>query len=726
MCYIRGLFFRGSLKQQKQPRKILMTKKVFKILFVLLFFLISPLSVNSQVLVSNCASEELLNSSPDNITGANQPLFPTSGTVKVLVIYCKFTDDYFDYPPYSDLWPGSLNTLPAWTLKTVARSTQEQWTDPSITGYFSDMSRGRLHVIGDVCPVLIIPRLASYYYSKAVGSNISYLVKEVLDKADPYVNFSDYDHYDPEDYNHNNKYDEPDGTADMIIICFRSIPIGISAIDNIGNYSGVASLTGSFGKFPGDQPYVIKDGIKIKAGIRGSGTFQHSIFDPDGQLHIIAHEIGHYLFSGTIGHLLGTGYYSLMSGIGCGVMCGFEREILGWVNPVMVNKNMFNVALSDAVTTGCAYKITVPNPLHNFPLHLYVENYQSSSYYINGWLRGHTGLPTLQNTGVILMETNSIVYLSDVKCADGKWDWDRRKHLWFYPSVLKDWLYSFPFKQIAPNPDSGNNEMQLVGERISPNDYTITTDHPDALGDAEDFFNPGYNDVYSPWSNPGLYPYDSAHICIELTGKIFNTIYANLYVNKPVLAKPSKPQLWKVELVNGNYPAITWLPGREPDLIKYEVFRMKGLNGYWNKIGNVNKNVSAYTDPERVSDTVFYKIRAIDNQGLQSVYSNVVSIGDGQPTLQGTENAIKFSLAQNFPNPFNPVTNISFSLPVASNVKLTIFNSPGEEVDVVFEGMLKAGKHNFQWDGTNFASGIYFYRLESPGITLTKKMVFLK
>jgi M6 family metalloprotease-like protein len=703
-----------------------MAKKAFKILlFYLLFILAESHGVLSQMAAYNCASEELLKSSGDNITGTNQPLFPASGTIKILIIYCKFIDDYFNYPPYSDLWPGDLNTLPSWTLKTVARNTQQAWNDPSITGYFEDMSRGKLHVIGDVCPVLIIPRLPSYYYSKVAGSNISYLVKEVLDKADPYVNFADYDHYDPEDYNHNNKYDEPDGTADMILICFRSIPIGISSIDNLGNYSGVASLTGSFGKFPGDQQYIVKDGIKIKAGILGSGTFQHSIFDPDGQLHIMLHEMGHYMFSRTIGHLQGTGYYSLMSGVGCGVMCGFEREVLGWVNPVTVSKNMFNVPLSDVITTGCVYKIPIPNYPHNYPLHLYAENYQSSSYYTNRWLRGHAGLPTLQNTGVILTEANSSVYLSDIKCADGKWDWERIKHLWFYPSGLKDWLYTFPFKNVAPNPDSGDNEMQLVDKRISPDDYTITADHPDALGDAEDFYNIGYNDVYSPWSNPGLYPYDSAHICIELTGKIFNIIYANFYVKNPVLAKPSKPQLYKAELVNNNNPLITWFPGREPDLVKYEIFRKNALNGYWENIASVNKNVSSYIDPKQVGDTVFYKIRAVDNQELKSVYSDVVSIGDGKPA-NGTENAYAFSLEQNFPNPFNPATNISFSMSAASYVKLTVYNTLGDEVYTIFEGMLTAGKHNFRWDGTNFASGIYFYRLETPGITLTKKMVFLK
>jgi M6 family metalloprotease-like protein len=700
-----------------------MLNSFYKISFVLLLFFLIPPAVFPQVLPDKCATDKVLKSS-DNTNGTDRPLFPTSGTVRVLIIYCKFVDDYFDYPPYSDPWPGTFNDLPQWVYKTVSRSPQEVSHDPSITGYFEDMSMGRLKVVGDVCPKLIVPRVPSYYYSKAAGSDITHLTKEVLDKADPYVNYSDYDNYDPEDYNHNGIYNEPDGVADMIIICFRNVPIGIGNIDDLGNYSGIASLTGSQDTFPGGLHEIVKDGVRIKAGIRGSGTFQNGIFDPDGQLHIILHEIGHYMFSNTINHLYGTGYYTLMSGIGCGVMSAFEREVLGWIHPITVTKNMYNVALSDVIITGCAYKIPIPDPLHHFPLDLYVENYQSLSYYTTRWLRGHSADPTLRNTGVIISEANSSVYLSDIKCADGKWNWDRRMYLWFHPWILKDWLFKYPFQHIYPNPDSGSNEMQIIGERINRDDYTITTDHPDVLGDGEDFFNLGYNDVYSRWSNPNTFPYDSAHICVELTHRVFNTIYANFYVKDPVLAKPSKPQLWKIELVNGNYPSITWLRGREPDLVKYYIYKKSGVNGFWNNVGDVDRNTVTFSDPEKVGDTVFYKIQAIDSQGKQSVFSDVLSIGDGKP--QKPEVAYNFSLSQNFPNPFNPATEISFSLQKAADIKLSVYNILGERVDIIFQGYVREGKHEVEWNGSNFPSGVYFYRLETPGLTLSRKMVLIK
>lgn len=86
----------------------------------------------------------------------------------------------------------------------------------------------------------------------------------------------------------------------------------------------------------------------------------------------------------------------------------------------------------------------------------------------------------------------------------------------------------------------------------------------------------------------------------------------------------------------------------------------------------------------------------------------------------------KFSLSQNFPNPFNPVTNISFEIPFSSFVKLNIYNELGNEVSVLVNEKLRAGKFEVQWDGSNFSSGTYFIKLQSDKNLLTKKMVLLK
>ena len=84
-----------------------------------------------------------------------------------------------------------------------------------------------------------------------------------------------------------------------------------------------------------------------------------------------------------------------------------------------------------------------------------------------------------------------------------------------------------------------------------------------------------------------------------------------------------------------------------------------------------------------------------------------------------------FGLNQNYPNPFNPTTMLSFQLPKACDYTLTIFNVQGQKVQT-FEGNHEAGMVNIEWDASNMASGIYFYRLNAENFSDTKKMVLLK
>ncbi len=83
-------------------------------------------------------------------------------------------------------------------------------------------------------------------------------------------------------------------------------------------------------------------------------------------------------------------------------------------------------------------------------------------------------------------------------------------------------------------------------------------------------------------------------------------------------------------------------------------------------------------------------------------------------------------LYPNYPNPFNPTTNISFSLPSKSFVTLRIFDMIGREVATIASDELPAGKYTRQWNATNFASGIYFYRLQAGSFTETKKLILVK
>jgi alpha-amylase len=91
------------------------------------------------------------------------------------------------------------------------------------------------------------------------------------------------------------------------------------------------------------------------------------------------------------------------------------------------------------------------------------------------------------------------------------------------------------------------------------------------------------------------------------------------------------------------------------------------------------------------------------------------------------ENRINsFKLYQNYPNPFNPSTTITFEIPAAGMVKLSVFNLLGQEVRTLINRNMGEGIHTVQFDGRDLNSGLYIYKLESSGYTLTRKMILLK
>ncbi len=107
--------------------------------------------------------------------------------------------------------------------------------------------------------------------------------------------------------------------------------------------------------------------------------------------------------------------------------------------------------------------------------------------------------------------------------------------------------------------------------------------------------------------------------------------------------------------------------------------------------------------------------------------SAAVGIEDGAENLVPQE----FSLAQNFPNPFNPSTTIEYALPTASSVKLSVYNMLGQEIKTLINEFQPAGKNSVAWDGksnhgVDVPSGIYLYRIEAGNFVETKKMILIR
>ncbi|MEA1898087.1 MAG: T9SS type A sorting domain-containing protein, partial [Bacteroidota bacterium] len=83
-------------------------------------------------------------------------------------------------------------------------------------------------------------------------------------------------------------------------------------------------------------------------------------------------------------------------------------------------------------------------------------------------------------------------------------------------------------------------------------------------------------------------------------------------------------------------------------------------------------------------------------------------------------------LNQNFPNPFNPQTTISYSLKNSSDVSLSIYNIKGELVETLVNEEQQAGDHSIVWDAEDVSSGIYLYQIKTEGSIETKKCVIMK
>ena len=93
---------------------------------------------------------------------------------------------------------------------------------------------------------------------------------------------------------------------------------------------------------------------------------------------------------------------------------------------------------------------------------------------------------------------------------------------------------------------------------------------------------------------------------------------------------------------------------------------------------------------------------------------------------QNSEIPDRFCLSQNYPNPFNPSTFIKFDIPKNSLVTLKLYDIVGREAATLIENEMAAGSYKFEFNGTNIASGVYFYKLSAGNFSNVKKMVLLK
>ena len=138
-------------------------------------------------------------------------------------------------------------------------------------------------------------------------------------------------------------------------------------------------------------------------------------------------------------------------------------------------------------------------------------------------------------------------------------------------------------------------------------------------------------------------------------------------------------------------------------------------------------NVYDNADFDKVHDWTSAQAAAILDTNVAYVNCPVVFVGTAvSVTDDNSVRPEKYSLKQNYPNPFNPSTQISFSIIKSEHVTITIYNSIGQSVSQLVNQVLPAGNHVVRWNAENFASGVYFYRIQTNSFTASKKMILLK
>ncbi|UCH85652.1 MAG: hypothetical protein JSW50_08200 [Candidatus Latescibacterota bacterium] len=171
--------------------------------------------------------------------------------------------------------------------------------------------------------------------------------------------------------------------------------------------------------------------------------------------------------------------------------------------------------------------------------------------------------------------------------------------------------------------------------------------------------------------------------------------------------------------------ALNWSIVADDELRGFRIYRQTGgqerldvLNGS----GLLRPDARSFTDKSaRAGETYSYTLGVVlaDNSELLS------------PSAEITVGVASLLLGQNHPNPFNPRTTISFTLPEPGHARLSIFSPGGELVRTLVNATLPAGLKEVTWDGKDengaeVSSGVYFYRLESGKQTLARLMVYLK
>ena len=260
-----------------------------------------------------------------------------------------------------------------------------------------------------------------------------------------------------------------------------------------------------------------------------------------------------------------------------------------------------------------------------------------------------------------------------------------------------------------------------------------------------------WSTIGSKWYAPGNSGIQDLSVC-----SVGNDIYSykNYYYGVDYWIDTTTTNIWydrapttpqNMAIGSENQVHVSWSANPEPDLQYYEVWRK-----YGNKFGTVEDwtlkattTSTTWTDQEFQLNSigtrynVWYKTRAKDLSNNYSAYSSEAyvsavytpskpAVSPDNLTVLNTSKPDNYSIGQNFPNPFNPATKISYALPEPTNVRIVVYDQLGRQVQTLVDSYQDAGFYDVNFDGSRVSSGMYFYEIRAGQFSTVKKMLLMK
>ncbi|HPN37121.1 MAG TPA: T9SS type A sorting domain-containing protein [Melioribacteraceae bacterium] len=258
--------------------------------------------------------------------------------------------------------------------------------------------------------------------------------------------------------------------------------------------------------------------------------------------------------------------------------------------------------------------------------------------------------------------------------------------------VKRGWELKIPLNQIGS--PTNFDEIKLFAVVVSSTAYFSDITVPGTITGGNLGFDPNFLNI-----SGGPFHMNTIPLPVELV-LLKGTSYNNSVIIEWQTASELNNLGFYIErsIDNINFANIGFIPG---------------------KGNSVELNNYKFVDYNIVNGKYFYRLKQVDFDGSFS-YSNIIEIN-------ANITPSNFELFQNYPNPFNPGTTIGFTVKTTGFTLLTVYNSLGQEIKTLYNGIAEPNKrYQIYFDASNFSSGVYYYKLSQENYSQIKKMLFIK